>query len=58
MEVIKLTAFFVFISMVNCDFGEILDLSWPYDNHTIFWPGVKPFGYTKKHEGPGASGGW
>lgn len=38
--------------------GEMLDLSWPYGNDTIFWPGVRRFEYTKKHAGPGTHGGW
>lgn len=37
---------------------EIFDLSWPYGNDTIFWPGVRRFEYTKKHAGAGAAGGW
>lgn len=63
MGVLKLLLIvFYVVFMVKGDedelIGEILDLSWPYDDNTVFWPGVRRFEYTKKHAGPGADGSW
>lgn len=60
---IKLSVIFLwvtgFVLVIGDDsIGEVFDLSWPYDTHTIALPNVKRFAYTRKHVGPGSLGVW
>ncbi|KAJ8963659.1 hypothetical protein NQ314_005450 [Rhamnusium bicolor] len=36
---------------------KIVDLTWSFDNDTVYWTGIKPFTYTKKVEND-ARGYW
>lgn len=39
------------------DPAKLIDLTWPYDEKTIYWPGAQPFRYHKEHWG-GTPGGY
>lgn len=36
------------IHEINGELTEVLDLTWKFDNDTIYWRGVTPFSFTKK----------
>lgn len=38
--------------------GEILDMTYPFDENTIYWPTAKPFGLTKLNWGTNEAGWW
>lgn len=33
---------------INAELTEVVDLTWKFDNDTIYWKGVTPLSYTKK----------
>lgn len=35
---------------VSCTLKKLVDLTWQFDNNTIYWTGVQPFLYTKRVE--------
>ncbi|XP_030757664.1 uncharacterized protein LOC115883440 [Sitophilus oryzae] len=42
---IKLVLFFILQNTVSC-YVEFVDLTWEFNNETIYWPGQRPFEYT------------
>lgn len=38
------------------DTAKLVDLTWPYDARTIYWPTAQPFHYEKEHWGQGPGG--
>lgn len=36
------------IYQMNGELTEVVDLTWKFDNDTIYWRGVTPLSYTKK----------
>lgn len=47
-----------FIVVILCNFGEYMDLSWSFDDKTVYWPGVQELTYTKAFEGYRNDGAW
>ncbi|XP_034828436.1 kynurenine formamidase-like [Maniola hyperantus] len=37
---------------------EFIDLTFPFDKNTIYWPNMDQFSFTKKNEGFGSDGSW
>lgn len=61
MYIAQLLCIFAVVNIKYAVFGrfsEMLDLSWKFDNDTVYWQGVKPFSYTKKFAGKRDDGLW
>lgn len=51
-EIMQIVSFFLVISGVLCVNNALYyDLSWGFDNNTIYWPNAKTFNFTKKIAG-------
>ena len=52
---------FLFYSLVACAGqtpSKVIDLTYPFDDQTIYWPNAKPFQWKKSSWGINASGHW
>ena len=60
---IVLLAVFIMMVMTACqktyEFkGKLLDMTYPYDENTIYWPNAEPFQLTKGNWGITETGYW
>ena len=52
---------FLFFSLIACSgqtSSTVIDLTYPFDDQTIYWPNAKPFQWEKSSWGTNASGHW
>ena len=52
---------FLFFSLIACSghtSSKVIDLTYPFDDQTIYWPNAKPFQWEQSSWGTNASGHW